>query len=254
MSVLLVLGASSDLGCALIESVAERYDAIWATYRSMNGKLETLVRKYDGRVRPIRADLSDKEDIEAMIDTIRRSAGVSSGAGSASDDSATPGAAIPDHIVHIPMAPYAVKKFVKTDEDDFESAMLLAVRSAVMPLQAFLPGMKKNHDGRVVFVLSSVTEGSVPEFLSAYVTVKYALLGLMKSLASEYAGTGVHINAVSPDMMDTRYISELSHLMIEKYAAGRPDGRLLEVSDVVPHIEHLLLDEDVDDGVNVLIG
>lgn len=231
MSVLLVLGASSDLGCALIDSVAERYDTIWATYRTMNEKLEALVRKYDGCVRPVHADLSDKEDIKTLIDSISS----------------------PDHIVHIPMAPYAVKKFVKTDEDDFESAMLLAIRSSVMPLKAFLPAMKKNRDGRVVFVLSSVTEGDTPEFQSAYVTVKYALLGLMKSLASEYAGTGVHINAVSPDMMDTRYISELSHLMIEQYAGNRPDGKLLGVSDVVPHIEHLLFDEKVDDGANILI-
>ena len=131
--------------------------------------------------------------------------------------------------------------------------MLLAIRSSVMPLQAFLPAMKKNRDGRVVFVLSSVTEGDTPEFQSAYVTVKYALLGLMKSLASEYAGTGVHITAVSPDMMDTRYISELSHLMIEQYAGNRPDGKLLGVSDVVPHIEHLLFDEKVDDGANILL-
>ncbi len=232
MSVLLVLGASSDLGCALIDSVAVRYDTVWATYRTPNEKLEAITRKYDGRVHPIHADLSDKADIEAMIDKVSS----------------------PDHIVHIPMAPYVVKKFVKTDEEDFEAAMLLAIRSAVMPLQAFLPDMKKNHDGRIVFVLSSVTTGDAPEFQSAYVTVKYALLGLMKSLASEYAGTGVHINAVSPDMMDTRYISDLSHLMIEKYAAGRPDGKLLGVADVVPHIEHLLFDETVADGENILIG
>ena len=232
MSVLLVLGASSDLGCALIDSVAERYDTVWATYRAPNEKLEAIARKYDGRVRTVQADLSDKDDIRAMIDEVSS----------------------PDNIVHIPMAPYAVKKFVKTDEEDFEAAMLLAIRSAVMPLQAFLPDMKKNHDGRIVFVLSSVTTGDAPEFQSAYVTVKYALLGLMKSLASEYAGTGVHINAVSPDMMDTRYISDLSHLMIEKYAAGRPDGKLLGVSDVVPHIEHLLFDETVADGANILIG
>ena len=93
MSVLLVLGASSDLGCALIDSVAERYDTIWATYRTMNEKLDALVRKYDGCVRPVHADLSDKEDIKTLIDSI----------------------SYPDHIVHIPMAPYAVKKFVKTD-------------------------------------------------------------------------------------------------------------------------------------------
>ena len=127
MSTLLVLGASSDLGCALIGSVAERYDTIWATYRTMNEKLDVLVKKFDGRVRPIHADLSDKEDIAAMIEIIR--------CGASPDNDLS----LPDHIVHIPMAPYEVKKFVKTSEEDFEAAMQLAIRSAVMPLQAFLP-------------------------------------------------------------------------------------------------------------------
>ena len=76
----------------------------------------------------------------------------------------------------------------------------------------------------------------------------------MRSLASEYSGTGIRINAVSPDMMDTRYISGLSHLMTEQYAANRPDGRLLDVYDVVPHIEHFLSDEIADEnGVNSLV-
>lgn len=235
MSVLLVLGASSDIGIALIESVADKYERIWATYRTPNDRLDALIEKYPC-ISTIRADLSSKEDIAALIDTIGT-------------------AALPDHIVHIPMAPYTVAKFAKTDTDALESSMLLALRSSVLPLQAFLPSMKKKGDGRVVFVLSSVTVGEVPAYQSAYTTVKYALLGLMKSLATEYADSGIRINAVSPDMIDTRYISGLSHLMIEQYTASRPTGRLLEVSEVVPHIEHLLLDElsDTENGENVPI-
>lgn len=249
MSTLLVLGASSDLGCALIDGVAGRYDTIWATYRTQNDKLDLLAQKYAGVVRPVHADLSDKEDIACLIDTIRGSSTDWDYSGSGSGESV-----IPDHIVHIPMSSYMVKKFVKTDEAYFESAMELAIRSSVLPLQAFLPDMKKRGSGRVVFVLSSVTEGNAPEYQTAYVTVKYALLGLMKSLASEYADTGIRINAVSPDMMDTKYLSDLSHLMIEQYAERRPNGQLLKVHDVVPHIERLLFDETIGSGLNQVVS
>ncbi len=270
MSVLLVLGASSDIGLALIESVIDKYDLIWATYRTVNDRLDKLAAGYPDVIRTIRADLSAKEDISNLISTIRRDSEASTPSAyadispdiTASSDrrvSSCPDygtASVPDHIVHIPMSPYSVTKFVKSDEDALESSMLLALRSSVLPLQTFLPAMKKKGDGRVVFVLSSVTAGDPPAYQTAYTTVKYALLGLMKSLAAEYADSGIRINAVSPDMINTKYISGLSHLMIEQYAASRPNGRLLDVSDVVPHIEHLLLDElsDKENGANVLIS
>lgn len=254
MSTLLVLGASSDIGLALIESVMDKYDLIWATYRTSNDRLDALAEQHPDRLRTICADLSSKDDINSLIATIRHSSvPAEHGVAQSSDTIAS---AEPDHIVHIPMSPYSVTKFVKTDEDTLESSMLLALRSSVLPLQAFLPAMKKKGDGRIVFVLSSVTIDDPPAYQTAYTTVKYALLGLMKSLAAEYADSGIRINAVSPDMIDTKYISGLSHLMIEQYAASRPSGRILEVGDVVPHIEHLLLDElsDKEIGANVLIS
>ena len=235
MKTLLILGGSSDIGRALIESVVDSYDIIWAHYRTP-GKLDPLVEKYGDKVRPVLADLSSADEVNSMVDILIGAGGE------------------PDDIVHIPMAPYEIQKFAKTDYDSFETAMNLALRSSVIPLQAFLPVMKKRGSGRVVFVLSSVTEGNPPANQSVYVTVKYALLGLMKSLASEYASSGVRINAVSPDMIDTAYVSALSHLIIEQYAATRPSGRLLTVDEVVPHIINLLSDESDANGTNILVN
>lgn len=236
MSTLMVLGASSDIGTALIDLVASDYDIIWAQYRTYNDKLAALKSRYGERIRLLQANLRSKDDINGMITAV-------------SDDGNEP-----DHIVHIPMAKYQITKFVKTDEEYFEEAMELAIRSSVMPLQAFLPGMKKRKHGRVVFVLSSVTTGDAPSFQSAYVTVKYALLGLMKSLASEYSGSGICINAVSPDMIKTGYLDDVSHLIVEQHAASMPDGKLLEVEDVIPQIKKLLTCGDDLTGENVYIG
>lgn len=91
-------------------------------------------------------------------------------------------------------------------------------------------------------MLTSCTENVPPKYLSPYVTVKYALLGLMKSLAAEYAEKGITVNGVSPDMMETRFLSEVSDIIVEKSAMTSPLGRNLTVQDAVPAFEYLLSD------------
>ena len=105
MKILLVIGASSDTGRALIDAVAPDYDIIWAHYRT-EGKLDALVLKYPDKIRPVRADLSITSEVQAMVDTI-------AGAG-----------AEPDHIVHIPVAPYIISKFAKTGYCNEKTDML----------------------------------------------------------------------------------------------------------------------------------
>ena len=84
-----------------------------------------------------------------------------------------------------------------------------------MILQAFIPKMSKQNYGKIVFMLSAYLLGIPPKFQSPYITVKYALLGLMRNLASEYAAKGIMVNAVSPDMMETKFLSELPELIKE---------------------------------------
>jgi len=106
--------------------------------------------------------------------------------------------------------------------------------------QAFIPKMSKKNYGKIVFMLSAYLLGVPPKFQSPYVTVKYALLGLMKELAVEYASKGIMVNAVSPDMMETKFLSELPDLIKEQSAKNNPLGRNIYVKEVVPTIEYLL--------------
>jgi 3-oxoacyl-[acyl-carrier protein] reductase len=75
------------------------------------------------------------------------------------------------------------------------------------------------------------------------VTGKYAALGLMKCLAAEYASYGIRINAVSPSMMETKFLSDLPSSVIELSAERNPQHRNARTSDVIPAIEFLLSDE-----------
>ena len=117
------------------------------------------------------------------------------------------------------------------------------MRSLYYAAHAFVPTMAKRKYGKVVVVLSSAVTGTLPVYLNAYNTAKYALLGCMKSLAVEYADRNVQINAVSPGMMETKFLDGLSHLVVEKEAADHPLGRNASVEDVTPVIELLLSDK-----------
>jgi 3-oxoacyl-[acyl-carrier protein] reductase len=90
--------------------------------------------------------------------------------------------------------------------------MEVEVYSLLEISQAFLPRMAKSKYGKIVVMLTACTKGIPPKYLSDYCIAKHALLGLMKSAASEYEGKGVYINGISPEMTDTKFLSNLEGL------------------------------------------
>ena len=92
----------------------------------------------------------------------------------------------------------------------------------------------------MVFVLSSVTRGVPPKYMSMYTVVKYAQMGLMRAAAAEYASTHLMINAVSPGMIETQFLDEIAETIIEMNAAANPKKRNAKPDDILGAIEFLL--------------
>ena len=121
-------------------------------------------------------------------------------------------------------------------------------------MQRFLPKLAKQKGGRVVVMLSSVTLGVPPKALTQYTTVKFALLGLMKALASEYADKKITVNCISPSMIETQFLSLINERIVELSAESHPLKRNATVFDVVPSILMLMSDDAAYiNGVNVPI-
>ena len=217
--VLLVTGASSAVGKQLIRRVANEYSAIIAHYRSSKEDIDSICREYDGKIIPLQADFSDINSTKTFIDEV-----VDLGL-------------FPDHIVHLPSGKIHNMQFHKQAWDSFQKELDISFRSIVMICQHFVPYMAKQKYGKIVFMLSAYLVGVPPKFESPYITTKYALLGLMKTLSAEYSAKRVMVNAVSPDMMDTDLISDLPDLIKEQSAKNNPLGRNILVSEVLPTIE-----------------
>lgn len=84
---------------------------------------------------------------------------------------------------------------------------------------------------------------------------KYAQLGILKALAAEYADKNIQINAVSPSMMETKFLTELSRFAVQQSAQSHPQGRNAGVDDVASAVEFFLSEKsDFITGQNLLVS
>ncbi|SEA51552.1 3-oxoacyl-[acyl-carrier protein] reductase [Pseudobutyrivibrio sp. ACV-2] len=233
---LFVTGASSELGCSLIENVADNYDIVVAHYRSSVERLLPLEEKLGAKLMLVQADFSDSVSVRKMLDFLSERE------------------IKPDHIVHMAALPMENKHFKKQSWCNFAENIETDLRPIVEILGEFLPAMSKQKYGKVIFMLTSCTVGMPPKYTTVYTTAKYALLGLLKSLAAEYAEKGITVNGVSPEMIDTRFLKDLPDLIKEMNAQNMPQKENLKVEQVVPTLAFLLSDgADMISGQNIAI-
>ena len=170
--VILITGASSDLGTAYIGEKGQEYARIIAHYHHDNDKFAALRADYGDRITPIQADFGDRGSVLRFVEAVKASAPA------------------PTHVLHLVSPPAGSVRFHKCTVDDYEKMMQVSFYSIVEILRAFLPAMQKAGFGRIVFMLSAYVKIPDPKYAAPYVAAKYALLGLMKDIAAEYALPG----------------------------------------------------------------
>ena len=234
-NIFFITGASSDIGVALIESIKEEC-VIIAHYNSNEKKLLDLQKRIEHKIIPIQADFSSNQSIIEMLDKIELEIGA------------------PNKIIHLAASKFENISFKSTNWVDFQKEFSLSLGSIMQILNRFLPKMAKAKRGRVITMLSSVTLGMPPKALTQYTTVKYAIWGLMKALASEYANKKVTVNCISPSMVETQFLSNLDERIVKLTEESHPLKRNAVVGDIIPVILMLLSDDSAYiNGVNIPI-
>jgi 3-oxoacyl-[acyl-carrier protein] reductase len=235
--ILLVLGASSDVGAELIKQVYDEYDLILAHYCNSNDILDNLRNVLGEKIILMQADFLDDESTEGMINNILSTYKSIS------------------HIVHFPAVKAKNVKFKNLKWESYQLNFDVQLKSIYKILNAFLPEMARKEYGKVVLMLSAYTINEPAKYLNDYITVKYALLGFMKALAAEYAQKHININAVSPSMMETKFLENIPQLVVEQNAYNSPMKRNATVHDIVPMVHFLLSDKaDYITGQNIVIS
>ena len=223
--VLLITGASSAVGIELIQRISDGYDLIIAHYCHQSKELQFLQEKLGSRLVLVQADFQNRKSVAEMIKQIEEMGEK------------------PNYIVHLPASKIQVEKFHKLPTEKFQEEYGIEVQSIVMICQSFVPYMSKNGGGSLVLMSSAAVKDTPPKYMAYYVTCKYALMGLMRALAVEYASKKVRVNSVSPEMMETKLLAEIPELIIQQNAKNNPLGMNILVREVVPVIEFLLSDE-----------
>lgn len=220
---LLVVGASSDIGGALLRRLDGSQLTVFATYSQSAAKLSALAGQMRTlEVVPIHADLAQIADVSSLIASVKARCGA------------------PDKFVHLAAPKLRSIRFKDVSWNDFQMELDIQLRSITLLLKEFLPAMCKNKKGKIVFVLSSAAWNVPPVAMSHYVTAKFALKGLMKSLAAEYASYGLNINAVSPSAVDTAFWEMVPARRVEILASQSPRQRNATPDEVAGVIEFLL--------------
>jgi 3-oxoacyl-[acyl-carrier protein] reductase len=100
------------------------------------------------------------------------------------------------------------KMFLATTTEEWHRAVEMNFMSVIHFARAVLPGMQKNHWGRLVTITSMTVRQPVPDLIYSN-AVRAGVLGLVKSLANEFGKDGITVNNVGPGYTATERLKQL---------------------------------------------
>ncbi len=124
-------------------------------------------------------------------------------------------------------------------EEAFDRMVAINLKSVFFLTRAAARVMRENGFGRVVNVSS--TGGRIGGVVNAtvYSATKGGILAMTKSLAREYAGDGILVNAVAPGAVDTRMFTNIGEEKVASYVESVPLKRLAAPREIAASIVQL---------------
>lgn len=123
--------------------------------------------------------------------------------------------------------------------EDFERIIKINLTGSFIVSQAVLPRMAEAGYGRLLHISSTAGKEGVVN-MPAYSASKAGILGLVKSLAKEFALAGVTVNALAPGNVMTPLFAEVPAEQQAAQAAKIPMGRFGTPTEAAALIEFII--------------
>lgn len=160
-----------------------------------------------------------------------------------------------DIIVFSVSAKIENKPLISLQWDDYSKHIDVQIKGFFNVVNALKDQLKLKNKIKFIILLTEYCIGKPPAMISHYITSKYGLMGMAKSMAVELAKFNCTVNMVSPGMTSTGLIANLPPKLIEITATNNPLKRIASPVDVANIVAFLASDEsDYMNGTNILIN
>ncbi|HEY0223059.1 MAG TPA: 3-oxoacyl-[acyl-carrier-protein] reductase [Pseudolabrys sp.] len=218
----LVTGATGGIGAAVARALHGQ-GATVAISGTRADVLEALASELANRVHVLPCDLSDKDAVEKLV----------------------PDAETKMEKLDILVAHAGVTKdnlFVQLKDEDWDQVIAVNLTSTFRLTRAAVKTMMRRRFGRVIGISSIVGVTGNPG-QGNYTASKAGMIGMMKSVAAEYAKRNVTANCIAPGFIATPMTDKLNEKQREGILARVPAGRLGTSADVAAATVYLASDE-----------
>jgi 3-oxoacyl-[acyl-carrier protein] reductase len=218
----LVTGATGGIGGAIARAFHQQGAtvAISGTRREV---LDQLAAELADRVHVLPCDLAAKDEVEALVPKSEEVMGK----------------------LDILVANAGITRdnlLVQLRDEDWESVVGINLNATFRLARAAVRGMMRRRFGRVIGIASVVGVTGNPG-QSNYSASKAGMIGMVKSIALEYAKRGVTANCIAPGFVATAITDKLNDKQREAILARVPAGRAGTGADVAAAAVFLASDE-----------
>ena len=116
------------------------------------------------------------------------------------------------------------KKLWECSPDEWQEVLQIDLFGVYLCCRALVPGMLANGYGRIVNIASIAGKEGNPN-ASHYSAAKAGVIGLTKSLAKECAEDGVIVNCITPAVIETDILKQISQEHVDYMRSKIPMGR-----------------------------
>jgi 3-oxoacyl-[acyl-carrier protein] reductase len=218
----LITGATGAIGEAVARTLHAQ-GAIVAISGTRQNELDRLADELASRVHVLPCDLTDKDEVEALV----------------------PAAEEKMERLDILVANAGINRdnlFVQLRDEDWEKVITVNLTATFRLTRAAISRMMRRRWGRIVGISSVVGFTGNPG-QGNYTASKAGLVGMMKSVAAEYAKRNITANCVAPGLIISAMTNKLNEKQREAILSRVPAARFGSPVDVAAAVLYLASDE-----------